>query len=139
MNIHYFFTFWVIILVIFHKYTHRYFDLLYLTFITCVIGLYLSFIHPQEYNFILFDKNYSFKTLDKFIIVDLIFHILVFVYIFNIYNHKFKISVPFLNSLLIILLYAISVNLHKVYNIRIFEFLSVVIVTNLLYIIIFDL
>lgn len=137
-NIHYFFTTWVVILVIFHKYTHKYLDLLYLTFVTCLIGLYISYIHPQKYDFILNYKNYTIKSLDKFILVDLLFHIIAFLFIFAKYNHKFELNIPFLNSICIILLYSISMNLYQVYGIRQFELLTVMVIANLLYIILFE-
>ena len=136
-NVHTFFTTWVFLLILFHKFTSKYFNLLYLAWVTCLVGLYLSYVNPRKYNFTLFDESYELNRADKFILVDMFFHIGVLVFAITMYNSKHKIDNKFIASLSLIILYFATVNTKELYQIPTYELASVFIVVNLLYIIIF--
>ena len=140
-NIHLFFTLWMVIMIIFHKYLYKYINLLYLSFITLIIGIYISYINPREFKFRLFDEEYVLQNGEKFIVVDLFFHILAFIYIYHLYSSYYnplKINIAFLISLIIILVYSIMINVYSVYHIHYFELFSVFMIGNLIYLLIFD-
>jgi len=140
-NIYLFFTFWMIILTLFHKYVYKYVNLLYLSFITLIIGIYMSYINPREFKFILFHESYTLKSGDKLLIVDLFAHLFIFLYIYSIY-HKyytpFRVDTPLLLSIVILLIYTFSINIKNLYSANYYELFSIGIVANLLYLIIFD-
>lgn len=141
-NIHLYFTTWVFMLVVFHKITHKSFNLLYLTFIIMMCGLYISHIHPGYYKFYLFNETYTIdKSYEKFIIVDMFFHILSFVFIYKLYRSYYmplRFDTSMIVSIILLCLYSIFINLYSVYKIRSFELFSIVIIANLLYLLIFD-
>ena len=135
-----FFTTWVLILIIFHKYIHNYINLLYLSFITLICGLYLSFINPRKFVFYFDGKKYIYNGIEKFIIVDMFFHILVFYFVYTHYNIYYRTSgydVKLIWALLIILLYVIFTNIKKIYGISFWEMGLVFVIANILYYLIF--
>lgn len=140
-NIYLFFTFWMIILTLFHKYVYKYINLLYLSFITLIIGIYMSYINPREFTFILFNESYTLRGVEKTIIVDLFAHLLIFVYIYTLYYKyytPFRIDTALLLSIVIIIIYTFLINIQKLYNANYYELFSIGVIANLLYLIIFD-
>lgn len=135
-----FFTFWVLILVILQKYTKHYIDLLYISFITLVIGMYLSYIHPQYFKFTLFDETFKLTSLHKLVIVDCFIHILCFLYVWLYLKNNFlpfSADYRFYTSLILIAIYMLTINIRNVYNVGVFELFCVFIIANMLYVIIF--
>ena len=136
-----FFTTWSLIMVMFHKYLYKYVNLLLITFITLVIGLYLSFINPRRFVWY-FDKvRYEYTGLQKFIIVDMIFHLLVFYYIYSLYG-KYYTSKTFFNSktfiaLSIYLIYILTHDIKKLYGINKYEGACIFVVSLILYVMLF--
>lgn len=130
-----FFTTWVLILVLTHGYSHQYFDLPYLTFTTMFVGLYLSFVNPRKFVFYFEDQKYTYTGLEKFIIVDMFFHILVFFYICSKYRSHSMLSSQMLNSMLLLLIYTVIMNLEKIYGISFYELLLVAGLGNIVYLI----
>ena len=130
-----FFTFWVFLLVLFSKYTYKYFNLEYLTFIVLSIGLYLSYINPRFYRFELFGKKYELKdTLEKFFIADLLFHIATFYYVYEVYRNEYTtLDYRTLNSLLLLLVYSLFIDFEKLYNINKKELMTVFLIANIIY------
>jgi hypothetical protein len=130
-----FFTFWVFLLVLFSKYTYKYFNLEYLTFIVLTIGLYLSYINPRFYRFELFGKWYELKdTLEKFFIADLLFHIATFYYVYQVYKNEYTtLDYRTLNSLLLLLVYSLFIDFEKLYNINKKELMTVFLIANIIY------
>ena len=57
-----YFTLWILILVIFHKYTHKIFSLPFLIFIILTSSIYIFYINPGKF-FIKFDN----KIYEKFL------------------------------------------------------------------------
>ena len=140
-NIHLFFTFWLIILTLFHKYVYKYVNLLYLSFLTLIIGSYMSYINPREFTFILFNESYTLQSGDKLIIIDLFAHFIIFAYIYTRY-HKyytpFRLDTALLLSITLLLIYTFSINIKNLYQANYYELFSIGVVANLLYLIIFD-
>lgn len=136
-----FFTFWNILLVIFHKYTSQYVDLLYLSFIVLVVGLYLSFINPAKFMLRFGEKKVYFTGLEKFVFCDLLSHSLVFVYVLYLTYGTKKLlragDVQLFVSIMIIVAYIILVNVKYVYGISLLEILVVFSIANLAYFILF--
>jgi hypothetical protein len=135
-----FFTAWNVLLVLLHKYTHQTFDLLYLSYMTLMIGLYLSFVNPKRFVFRFGDRKYNFQGAQKFLVVDLVFHILVFLFVYYMYfdyYHNKDCDGALLNSVALIVLYVCAINTQKVYGITFLEFIIVFSATNLLYFILF--
>lgn len=144
-------TSWVVILVIFHKYTYKHMDLLYLTFLCFIIGSYISFVKPGY--FIVLDNDNTeikFQGFHKFIIVDLALHFIFLMFVYSwYYNYyinpkKFKLI---LSSILLVFVYLIYVQLYNlfynkksyilavehVYNISFIEFLCTFAIATSLY------
>ena len=112
-NVFKFFTIWVLILTIFNKYTNSIFNLTFLSLVVLIAGFYLSFVHPKYYNFEIFGKTIKIDGFNRFILVDLILHLGVFLYNYN----RFGLStVSILPSILLILFYLISVDFHDLYK-----------------------
>lgn len=132
----FFFTTWNILLVVFHKYTSEYIDLLYLSFITMFIGLYLSLVNPRKFVFRYDDKKYVFMGFQKFLMIDIVFHIFIFLYVF-FYIHESFSEKKLLGSILILAVYIICINIKKVYGISIIEFIILFSIINILYFAVF--
>lgn len=152
----YFFTFWVFILVVFHQYTFKYFDLLYLTFIVLLGGSYISFINPGKYILKLpDDTDIEFSGIHRFIIVDLAIHLFMFLFIYYWYYNYYKSHIDmnrYIHTALLIMVYMIIITVCfmytkvisdksvksampvcDVYGIKFIEFLIVLIIGTILY------
>lgn len=131
----YLFTFWVIVLCIFDEYTHKYVNLLYLTFITLIIGLYISYVHPRYFRYPIDDETIRFEGFTKFYIIDLFSHIVPFIYILFKYKSYYAstslIDMPF--TFLILSMYYILLNTETIYGISKQEVLILFIGSTMLY------
>ena len=144
LQIFMFFTTWNVLLVIFNNITYKYIDLLYTSFITLFIGLYLSFINPRRFIFRFGLKKYKFVSWEKFIAVDIVFHIFIFLYIYYKYYNSYYSLLDkceedeiLIISLCILFTYIICINVQKVYGITLLEFLIVFCIANIIYFILF--
>jgi hypothetical protein len=144
LQIFMFFTTWNVLLVIFNRYTYKYINLLYTSFITLFIGLYLSFINPRRFVFRFANKKYKFVSWEKFISIDIIFHIFVFLYIYYKYYFVYYKNIDactedqlLILSLCILFTYIICINVEKIYGITLLEFLIVFCIANIIYFILF--
>lgn len=148
----YFFTLWIFILVIFHQYTFKYFDLLYLTFIVLICGSYISFINPGKYILKLSDNtDIKFSGFHRFIITDLAIHLFMFLFIYYWYYNYYKSHIDvnrYIHTALLIIVYMIIITVCfmytkvsatsimpvcDVYGIKFIEFLIVLIIGTILY------
>ena len=135
-----FFTTWCLILALLHIYTRKYINLLFITFITAMTGLYLSFINPRKFVFYFENKRYVYTGAQKFIIVDMLFHILVFYLIYTRYKDFFKdmTDTRTLNAVLLLFLYASVTNFKKLYGVNLIELLCVFIISSIFYYLLFQ-
>lgn len=136
-----FFTTWNVLFVILHKYTHTKINLLYLSFITLIGGLYISFINPRKFVYRVGDEKYIFDGISKFLVIDVPFHIAIFLWIYCMYYSYYKNGGEekenLFISFLIFVLYVSIVNIKRVYGISFIEFLLVFAVAHLVYFAIF--
>jgi hypothetical protein len=106
-----------------------------------IIGLYLSFINPRKFVFYLDNTRYQYTGAEKFIIVDIFFHILVFVFICNRYAGYYTdmniTDMKNIYAVLLIIGYVSITNIKKVYGVAFIELLYVFIAANILYILLF--
>jgi hypothetical protein len=140
-NIHIFFTTWYILLVIFHKTTIKYINLLYLSFVVLIGGLYISYIHPRQYKLIMFNDEYKLEDSRKFILVDMFFHIMAFIFVYSKYKSYYtpiKIDMQLMASIGLICLYSLIINVKDVYSIRLFELMTILVLATLSYFLLFD-
>ena len=128
----YFFTVWNILFVIFHKYTAPYFDLLYMSFITMMIGLYLSYVNPKFFGMECMGKKYIIRKWHHKLIIDVI-HVLIFVGAFYLYGFDIFDEMKLLNTILLFILYICLFNGAKIYSIKNEEFMILFSVVTLLY------
>jgi hypothetical protein len=117
-NIYKFFTIWTLLLTIFHKYTSKYFNLVFLSTIVLIIGSFISLIHPRFFVIYFLNNKYIISnTLIKFLTADLM-HICLFV--FNYYKYGYDTK-NILNSLLLLLFYSLTINFIKLYNLDLYN------------------
>ena len=140
--IHKYLTLWIFVLVIFHNTSSNFFSLPYLTFMILFNGLYLSYINPRKYYIEYYDDNNekSIIIIDgiKKNIADIFFHIIPFIYIYNIYGFEsFFTNWKIIPSLLLIFIYLLIYNPTTIYYISINEVIilsfSTVLLYNILY------
>lgn len=137
-----FFTTWSVILALLHSYTHKYINLLFVSFVTFIAGLYLSFINPRRFVFYFDKERYEYTGVQKFIIVDMLFHLLVFYLIWEKYGNFYSQTDPLVctktwTAMVIMGAYAMLYPLKKIYGIPVQELLLVCTIAILLYFIIF--
>ncbi len=134
-----FFTTWNLLFVIFHKYTYDKINLLYLSFITLICGLYISFINPKKFVFKFDNEKYIFDGWSKSVYVDIPFHIAIFLWVYFMYNNYYKKqrNDTLYISFLIFVFYICIINVSSVYYISFIEFLIVFTVAHLVYFAIF--
>ena len=131
-----FFTTWNFMLVLFHQYTHNYVNLIYLSLITVTIGLYFSFINPRKFVYYLDNEKYTFTGIEKFILIDLFLHIAVLGFVLAKYNKFYNKATlqPFVNSVLLLILYLIIIPFKRTYGVSFEEIAPVGICVTLVYI-----
>jgi hypothetical protein len=121
---------------LFHKQLYPHIHILYLSFIVCVIGIYLSFVNPRKFALYFEGTKYTYTGIEKFILVDMLFHICVFWYIYANYNKyyiKNQRQSMYINAWLIMLIYIAFIRARKVYGIPFLEICIVFILANILY------
>jgi len=137
--IHKFFTIWIFVLVIFHNISSKFLSLPFLTFIVLFNGLYFSYVNPTKYYIDYYDSTIIIDGYKK-IIVDIVFHISPFIFIYLIYGlETFFINWKVIPSLLLIYLYNYINNPTDIYRIPINEITIVSVFTVFLYIFIINL
>lgn len=123
-----YFTFWILLLVIFHKITHKIFSLPFLTFTILITALYISYINPAKYYFPYNDITYEITGYPK-LIIDIIFHFATFLYIYRIYGYEpFFNNIKIVFSLILVLIYNLLNCASNIYHLSINE---IIIVSNL--------
>ena len=117
-NVYKFFTIWTLLLTIFHKYTSKYFNLVFLSTIVLIIGSFVSLIHPRIFVIYFLNNKYIISnTLIKFLTAD-VMHICLFM--FNYHKYKYNTK-NILNSLLLLLFYSLTINFIKLYNLDLYN------------------
>ncbi len=132
-------TFWVFLLVVFHKISSKIFSLSFLTFMVMFIGLYISYINPRKF-YLQYDKyNTIIITGYTKFVIDIYFHISIFFFIY--FNYGIE---PFFNnwktipSILLVILYILIFCPAKIYHLPQKEILIVSFVSLLSYLLLFS-
>lgn len=102
-----YFTIWMLVFVVFYAKLHRYVDLLLLTMIVAVFGLYITYISPKKLGIMIDKRDFSLCGLPLYII-DTIFHQLPFWFVLLSYGRYYKRNqsvLPTLVTLFIIIVY----------------------------------
>ena len=110
----YFFTTYLLFLIIFYKFTSKYIDLLLLAFVTFIISMYITYIYPRKFTIYL-DKEYVVSGYNR-IYADII-HFGLFIAAFYI-NTSQNINIyQILTSIILIFTYILCINAEKLYGV----------------------
>jgi hypothetical protein len=123
----YFFTVWNMLLLVFHQFASKYFDLLYMSFITMTVGLYLSFVNPKYF---VWDGK-LIETWQGKLIID-ITHVAMFLFALLIVGSDGR-GLKLLNTVLLLVLYISLVNPEKVYMIKLEELFLLISMFTIIY------
>lgn len=134
-----YFTTWSVLAVVFHAHTHKYINLVFLTFVTLMIGLYMSFINPRKFVFY-FDKDrYEFTGAQKFIIVDMFFHLGAFLFVLDKYGAGGRVGLLGTWAAAALFAgYALIMPIRKIYGVELRELGVVAAVAMMLYFVVVD-
>jgi len=135
-----FFTTWMVIMALLHNLLFDKVNLLLLAWITCIVGLYLSFINPRKFVFYFEGKRYVYTGLQKFIIVDSIAHVIVLYAMYYLYRNYYKsigyLNTPTIAAIAILMVYLLITNIRKVYGISAHEVVAMAVIAGILYVLI---
>lgn len=124
-----FLSIWVWILVILGKYTSHVFNLFFLTLFVCVGGAYISFVHPKYYSFSFHSINIRTTKVWIRLAIEVIFHLLLLIYVLKLYKDKCSLfSYQTLNSVLLLIIYCIIVDVYKMYHLKYRDILTICII-----------
>ena len=131
----FFFTTWNTIIILFHRYLYKSVNLIYLTYITCLIGTYLSLYNPGYFKVNISGETIVIDGWKKFIMADMV-HLLPFLFVYCMYYTHYKNEpgyVPMVNAMLLLLIYVILANIKKIYLVPFKELLAVFVVANIFF------
>lgn len=129
-----FFTTWSVLMVVFHNQLFKYVNLMYVTFITLIVGLYLSFINPRKFVFYLQGERFVYTGFEKFVICDMLFHVFVFWFIWSRYRGYYpKFDNTLLIAISLFIIYVSLIDIKKTYGITLWEMSFAFALANLLY------
>lgn len=133
-----FFTTWMVVMCLFHKQLHMHIHLLYLAFIVCLMGLYMSFVNPRKFVFYFEGERYVYTGFQKFVIVDMFFHVAVLYAIATMYTGFYgdgrrSTRGMYINAFLLLIIYACITNTKAVYGVPFYEMTAVFVIANIAY------
>jgi hypothetical protein len=111
-----YFSTWVLLLVVFHKYTHDFIDLYFISGIVFVLSMFVSYISPGYLNYEQNGNVYKIEGPLK-VLIDVTIHILPFVFISLYYGQNIQSGLCLSNAMLIMLIYLILFDPKRVYNV----------------------
>lgn len=127
---------WVIGLVLAHRYTFQIFNLQLLAITIFVGGFYIAFIYPRYYEFHYLSKTLTIDNVFILTITEVVFHLLTLLFVLYIYGDTYNIiSIQTLNSILLLILYILIVDLEKTYKLtfkNVLHIILIIIVTKIL-------
>jgi hypothetical protein len=120
-----FFTTWNVLLVIFHRYTRNYVDLLYQSFVVMFVGTYFLLVNPGEVMYRVGNKAYHLTGLSPLNLLSHLSHVGALAYILYLtYGTREmpKARIPqTLTSVMLLLAYGLLVDIRYVYGVSISE------------------
>lgn len=117
-------TIWTIVLVVFHKWTHKYINLLFLTSTVFIFAAYISYVRPGyfKYNPIGDDDATVYRiTGTAKIVLDIVAHVLPLLFVMWRYlpyytQHDVVYSFATSNAFLVLLIYLVAFDAREVYD-----------------------
>ena len=105
-------TAWSFVIVLFHKWTHTKFHLLFLTLVVACGGLFVSNVNPKAAYYTVGDKEYVLQGSLQSLLVDVFCHVAPFVFVCVYYGSYYsgcsRTLDTLINTLLLILIYFLS-------------------------------
>jgi hypothetical protein len=130
-----FFTTWSVCLVIFHRYTYKYINLVLITMFAFFGGFYLSFVYPKAYYLYDGEKEYKIQGWTRFII-DILFHVIPYMFILSRYVHYYKLfDNQTISAFALIMIYVILIPSNYVYKISSMEIFKIYMIVVILFVI----
>ena len=109
------FTTWLVLLILFYKFTSKFIDLLLLALCVFCACIYISYIYPRKYDITVFGIQQEYSG--YWLIIPDIIHLLLLlaaIYIINIYGTNiYKI----IGSISLLYIYILCFNIEKLYGI----------------------
>ena len=104
-----YFTIWMFVIMFISLFTnvYKYVDMLLLTIVVAIFGLYITYVHPQQLTVFIKNKEFTIRK-HELRIYDLVFHQVPFVVALLLYGkfyRKHTSILPTLATLFIILIY----------------------------------
>lgn len=129
-----FFTTWSLILTLAHAYTGRFLNIVYMSYLVAFMGLYFSFVNPKKFVVYSDDgERIVFNGLQKFIFIDVLFHISICIFAFHVFGRKRGNMNGYMCVALFMLLYATLVDVRKVYGVAFNEMAVVFVIANIFF------
>lgn len=133
-----FFTVWVIILVVLHRFTSSRINLVFLTLTVFVIGSYFSFVYPRLYKLHIGDSTYIYSSIQRFIIVDCLAHFCTFAFVALLYADTYQLmSSQTLVAFALVMVYLYLFKTTSVYGVTLRELSVPILMSVLMYVVIF--
>lgn len=129
------FTTWNVLLLLFHRQLHSKIHLLYLTYITCVVGSYFSFYQPGYFDIQWNGTEHRLKGWKKLLFADSV-HIIPFIFIYCLYSQyyiKNNNYLLYINAFVLLLIYTVILKVKNVYGVSFIEAFSVFIISSIFY------
>jgi hypothetical protein len=129
-----YFTSWIILFVVFHKYTNNILNLRLLTILTFIGGFYISFIYPNYYLFKISGIQVNVHTLLERCITEFFLHFMLLLVVLLLCSDSYDfLSYQTLNSLMFIIVYLMVLDVRIIYNLRKQDMLNIFIVSLIVY------
>lgn len=116
-----FLTTWCLIFIAFHHLVYKHIDILFLSAIVCIIGLYASHVKPKRFVLKLTNQTIYVEGLFKLLTADLL-HVAMFAFAVKYYG-KYYLQcsnqwLPLTNTIMLIWLYLLIIQPDQLYEIN---------------------
>ena len=125
-----FFTTWLGILTVFHEYVAVYISLPFLSFVVMTMGLYFSYINPGKFVI----HNIELKDPHKVLLIDLVFHIGIFIFVIYTYGLHGITDRRVWAALALLAVYNLVCHAPDIYKVEMREIIYVFAIVMVLYI-----
>lgn len=129
------FTTWNVLLLLFHKQLYSKIHLIYLTYVTCVVGSYFSFYRPGYFDIQWNGGEHRLIGWKKLLFADSV-HIIPFIFVYCLYNRYYTQNsnyLQYINALVLLLIYTVIMKVQKIYGVSFIEAFAVFIVSSILF------
>lgn len=124
-----FLSVWVILLTLAHSYTAHTFNLVFLALFVLVGGFYIAFIYPKYYTFRFATIKLKIDNPILLFLIEFSVHFMLLVFVLQRYSNTYTLfSWQTLNSIALIVMYLLFIDLTAVYHLRNVDICNIVIV-----------